>query len=99
LLISFFIYGFWPLLIPFGQVNFKVDYSLWPYGIPVGIIILGWAMWRDKPRIGALSTYFLVPYVSPSSIFAYTAILYSVTPRWLSIILFILLWAFSIWAI
>jgi len=94
-LVSILMYGFWPLQRNLDGLS-PIDFSLWPYGIPVGLLMLSWSIWRNKPTLGALATYFLVPYMSPSSLFIYTAVLFSKAPKWVSIIIFVLLWAFAL---
>ena len=96
ILLSMLMYGFWPLQINPTELNQTVDMSLWPYGIPVGLLMLGYSIWKNKPIVGGLATYFLIPYVSPSSIFIYTAVLFSKAPKWVSIIIFIFLWSFAL---
>lgn len=96
LLVSFLLYGFWPLEVNPAELNHVVDFSVWPFGIPIGLFLLGWSIWKNKPIAGGLSTYFLVPYVSPSSIFIYTAVLFSKAPKWLSVGIFIFLWLFAL---
>ena len=96
LLLSVLMYGFWPLQINPSDLNQSVDMSPWPYGIPVGLFLLGWSIWKNKPILGGLATYLLVPYVSPSSLFIYTAVLFSKVPKWVSVLVFIFLWAFAL---
>ena len=95
--LSLLVYGFWPADIRWDGLNQTVDFSPWPYGIPLGLGLLVWSIWRKNPLVGGLSTYFLVPYVSPSSLFVYTAVLFSKLPLRLALLLFAFLWAFAIW--
>lgn len=97
LTLSLLVYDFWPADVRFeAGLNKSVDFSPWPYGIPAGLALLGWSIWRKNTLLGGLSTYFLVPYVSPSSLFVYTAVLFSKAPRWFSLPFFVFLWAFAI---
>lgn len=93
---TFLVYGFWPADIRWEGLNQTVDFSPWPYGIPVGLGLLAWSVWRKNPLVGGLSTYFLVPYVSPSSLFVYTAVLFSKLPLRYALPFFAFLWAFAI---
>ncbi|MBN1641961.1 MAG: DUF2029 domain-containing protein [Anaerolineae bacterium] len=95
LLLSFLIHGTWPLDIHINRLNQTIDCTPWPYGIPVGLALMAWAIKRRQPEIGAVATYFLVPYLSPSSLFVYTAVLFSIAPRWLSIVVFLLMWVIA----
>lgn len=96
LVLSFALYGFWPLQMGWQHLTRKVDITPWPYGIPLGIGLLAWSVRQEKPALGGLSTYFLVPYASPSSVFAYTVVLFSLAPRWLSVVTFLLLWLMAL---
>jgi hypothetical protein len=89
--------GNWLSDIQFGSVNQRVDLSPWPYGIPIGIGLLAWSALRNRPKVGALSTFFLVPYVSHSSAFAYVAVLFTIVPTWLQLLVFAVLWALAIY--
>lgn len=93
---TFLAYGFWPADIRWEGLNQAVDFSPWPYGIPVGLGLLAWSIWRKNPLVGGLSTYLLVPYVSPSSLFVYTAVLFSKLPLRYALPFFASLWAFAI---
>lgn len=96
LALSFAIHGFWPAQIRWQHLNHSVDASPWPYGIPLGLALLGYAIRRQEPAVGAFSTLFLTPYISPSSLFVYTVLLFSRAPRWLSISTFALLWIYAL---
>ena len=94
LALSFLIHGFWPAQIQWQYLNHSVDASPWPYGIPVGLALLVYAVRRDEPAVGAFSTLFLTPYISPSTLFVYTVLLFARAPRWLSISTFAFLWIY-----
>jgi len=94
LALSFVIHGFWPAHIRWQYLNHSVDASPWPYGIPIGLVLLGVAIRRQEPTVGAFSTLFLTPYVSPSSLFVYTLLLFCRAPRWISISTFVFLWVY-----
>lgn len=94
LALSFVLHGFWPAEVQLHRVNYSIDASPWPYGIPIGLALLGYAIRRRKPVVGAFSTYFLTPYISPSSLFVYALLLFARAPRWLSVTTFVLLWTY-----
>ncbi|MDX1686609.1 MAG: hypothetical protein R3248_01385 [Candidatus Promineifilaceae bacterium] len=96
LVLSFALYGFWPLQMGWQHLTRKVDVTPWPYGIPIGLALLAWSIRQKEPALGGFSTFFLVPYASPSSVFAYTAVLFSLAPRWLSVITFLFLWLMAL---
>jgi len=97
-LVSIAIYGFWPSQIQMRGLNQKVDFGPWPYGIPIGLFLLWWSIRKDQPAWGATATFFLVPYVSPSSVFVYSALIFAISPKWFALGLFVFLWAFSLLA-
>jgi hypothetical protein len=94
--LSLVAYGFWPADIDWSSLNHSVDFSPWPYGIPVGLGLLAWSIGHKNVLVGGLSTYFLVPYFSPSSLFVYTAVLFAKAPLKFALLLFFSLWAFAI---
>jgi len=96
LLLSILVYGLWPLRVHLDTLNKNIDISPWPYGIPIGLVLLAWAAVRNQPRIGALATCFLSPHLPPYTLFAYTAVLFPSVPRWVSITVFMLMWAVAL---
>ncbi len=94
--LSLVLYGFWPLQIVWQDLSQYVDISPWPYGIPLGIGLLAWSIREEKPALGGLSTFFLVPYIASSSAFAYSVVLFSLAPRWLSVLTFLFLWLMAL---
>ena len=95
-LLSIMVHGLWPLRLQPSILNVSIDVSPWPYGIPFGLALLAWGAARNQPEIGALATYFLVPYVGPYSLFAYTAVLFAFAPKWASITVYVLMWALAL---
>lgn len=70
-LISFVIYGFWPLnfigtlaLAESTKENIGLDYnsSLWPYGLIIGFSLLAHSIYKRKRRSSIMSSPFLSPY-------------------------------------
>jgi len=96
LLLSILVHGLWPLRLQLDTLNTGIDLSPWPYGIPIGVALLAWAVVQNQPHVGALATYFLAPHVAPYSLFAYTAVLFTITPRWVSITVYVLMWALAL---
>lgn len=76
-LISFLIYGLWPLKV-MGMTNNPFNSSLWPFGIPLGIFLLYKAI-RDKNQLFAMgASPFLAPYVNITS---YAVVLIPIIPN------------------
>jgi hypothetical protein len=45
-------------------INAKWNYSIWPYGIVVGLVMLGYGIFKKKKLLSASSSVFLTPYVA-----------------------------------
>lgn len=89
------ILGNWPAMMWHNWhngVNHTVSMDIFPYGIPIGAALLWWSLKNDKPIIGALSSYFFAPYVSPSSMFIYSVLIFSTFATIPRLIVFALLW-------
>jgi len=84
LALSFLIHGLWPAQIQWQYLNHSVDANSGPYGIIVGVALLGCAVPLDNPTAGAFSPLFLTPYSSSSALFVYTVLLFARAPRRLS---------------
>lgn len=59
-LITFIFYGFWPIHILQNSqwvLDACFNISPWPYGIPVGLVLLGIGLWKKNDKLGALSTF------------------------------------------
>ncbi|HRQ40987.1 MAG TPA: hypothetical protein PLD25_23985 [Chloroflexota bacterium] len=98
-ILTFVFYGFWPIHIVQNSqwvLDAFFNISPWPYGIPVGLLLLGIGLWQNNERLGALATLFLTPYVATHSLFPYTAVLMPMLPKKWQILLFILLWAMTV---
>lgn len=51
-----------------------VSIAPWPWGLPLGALLFGWALFRRDKWLAALSTFFFAPYLSGSSLIVYSAI-------------------------
>lgn len=100
ILLSFLFHGFWPKTVYEDVRNLILPASygirIWPYGIPIGLALLAWSIKRMDERIGALSTFFLVPYIDVHSLFPYTAVLFTTVSKVWATAVFILLWALAL---
>jgi hypothetical protein len=67
LLLSFLIFGFWPLRMLNIQ-SASSNISIWPYALPVGLILLLKAIKERSENEAILSPPFLVPYISVQSL-------------------------------
>jgi hypothetical protein len=61
-LLSFLVFGFWPLSFV-DPVSFWWNASLWPYSIPVGLVLLTAAFRREDLRFAMAASPCLSPYV------------------------------------
>lgn len=92
---SFIALGNWPAMMWHNWsngVNHAVSMDIFPYGTPIGAALLWWSIKNDKPVIGALASYFFAPYVSPSSVFIYSVLIFSTFATIPRIVVFVLLW-------
>jgi hypothetical protein len=62
-ILSFVMFGFWPARSP-NLAGVWWDSSIFPYGIPIGLILLGIAIWRQDIRFAIASSPFFAPYVT-----------------------------------
>lgn len=95
ILLSFFIYGLWPIKIVENMNRLPVaafNFSPWPYGIGIGLFLIIYAIWKNNVVLGGLATFFLVPYFGSHSLFVYTCLLFTTIQRKWSILIFLLLW-------
>jgi hypothetical protein len=63
LALSFVLYGFWPAATP-RLPGAYWDASLWPYGLPVGAVLLYLALRYQKPCLAISASPFLAPYLT-----------------------------------
>lgn len=60
--VSFLAFGFWPSLA-FNMPGYEGNDSLWPWGIPIGLVLLFYAIYKKDVRFAAAASPFLSPYV------------------------------------
>jgi hypothetical protein len=78
LVLSFIIWGFWPLRVAGLPPNAQVwNFAPWPIGIPLGLYMLYRAWQKEDEILGAAATPFLVPYFAPYSLFPLMALISS----------------------
>lgn len=63
LLASFLLFGLWPLQAQ-ALTDVWWDANIFPYGIPIGFILLGLAIWKNDIRFAICSSPFFSPYVA-----------------------------------
>ncbi|MBP6471017.1 MAG: hypothetical protein KBE23_13195 [Chloroflexi bacterium] len=61
--VSFFLFGFW-ILNATGIVAQWWNASIWPTGIPIGLILLIIAIWRREIRFAIAASPFFAPYLA-----------------------------------
>jgi hypothetical protein len=67
-LVSFVVFGFWPLLaLNSGVIDAPYNSSLWPHSIPLGIALLIAAIRSRKLGLSIVSAPFLSIYIAPQS--------------------------------
>lgn len=67
--ISFLLYGFYPLKASkFITEELAWNQSLWPYSIPIGLLVLGYAIYKNNKWYAISSTPLLSPYFNPYSL-------------------------------
>lgn len=90
-LLSFALYGFWPLDLGVPDISFYWNYAPFPFLIPLGLWML-WKAWQKEDEILAASaTPFLTPYFAPYSIAPLMALIAS-RHRKVAFIIYIGLW-------
>lgn len=99
ILLSFVIWGAWPAYLPGVKNAADVPWnvSIWPYGIPVGLILLYFAFRSGADDsaaeiLSAVSTFFLVPYFASYSLivpFTLLALRYKTISIGVSVLLWI----------
>lgn len=97
---SLILHGFWPATMweNIKWLQTATNISFWPYGIPFGLAMLAISIRRGNAKMGALSTFFLAPYLNTSSLYPYSAVLFiMIGARWATLA-FLLLWVLAIWA-
>lgn len=97
-LLTLLVNGLWysPMWRNIQRLGVGTNISVWPYGIPVGVILVALAIWKKNDRLAGLATIFLVPYFNSSSLFPYTVVLFASIPRLWATVVFVLLWLLAI---
>jgi hypothetical protein len=62
-IISFLLYGLWPL----RPLELATNTSLWPMSIPIGLVLLSFALRKGQKGLAILSSPFLSPFVGVQS--------------------------------
>lgn len=70
--------------------------AIFPYGIPAGVALLWYAWRRQNAGLGALSSFFFVPYFGPGSHIVYVVLLLAKGPRRLRLAGYVAYWAFCL---
>jgi hypothetical protein len=90
LLISFFIWGFWPKeLLEFGRdhlISGFWNFSLWPYSIPTGLFLVLLSIKNMDESFGLMASPLLFPYVNVCSFLGLLIVVASKWPRIFTII-------------
>jgi hypothetical protein len=76
-LLSFLLYGFWPLR-SLGLIVHQANTSLWPASIPIGLVLLVIAIKSRKLNLAMIASPFLSPYVI---IYVWVIALFGLLPR------------------
>ena len=98
ILATFLIWGWWvPDMIGMSQTLYApANWAPWPYGIPLGIILLIWGYKENDIRYGALATMFFAPYIAGYSFTGPLLILYTLLPRKYALVLHVIVNILSI---
>jgi hypothetical protein len=64
ILISFLVFGFWIVNGMNGTSDNPWNTSIWPAGIPVGLILLSLAIWKREIKFAIAASPFLAPYLT-----------------------------------
>jgi hypothetical protein len=92
-LISFAIYGFWPIQ-RLEVVPVYWNFSFWPYSFPVGAILLTYALYKKNLILASGSSPFFAPYMNFHS---YAILLPAVArSNKLSVLFFLIGWIYII---
>jgi hypothetical protein len=101
LIVSLLLWGFWPVdllhniqtIQSSGMENW--NFSLWPWGIPVGILLLYQAWKRSDDLLAVAATFCVIPYFTLHSLAAGFTILAARNLR-LGVLVWILLWLYPV---
>jgi hypothetical protein len=88
-IISFLVYGFWPLRFA-QEIHLWWNASLWPASIPIGIALLARALHRRQEKFAIAASPFLSPYVL---LHAWVGVLLAfISHVWVTVITVVGLW-------
>lgn len=92
--LTLLVYGFWPLAIwqRLPALYHAGDISIWPWGIPAGVVLLWLGYRRQSLLWAAPATFFLAPYFGWYSLAGYAAIAFARLPRPVAALLLLLSW-------
>jgi hypothetical protein len=94
-LLSFALYGLWFLIPDNSRVILThVDFSPFPYALPLGLGLFLMARLRRDLYLAALSTIFVTPYIGANSLLVYSAVITSRYGRVVAIA-----WTAAMWAL
>jgi hypothetical protein len=101
-LFSFLIWPNWPIRLFHNMNNLvvnslgflNVSFSPWPWGIPIGVILLVMAVKKSDDMQAAISTLFFAPYYAVHTVTLSFAFV-TMRNRWLGLLAWILLWIFA----
>ncbi|MFM8321555.1 MAG: hypothetical protein ACKOC5_11630 [Chloroflexota bacterium] len=94
LLVSFGLFGLWPL--KFSAVQPEYNASLWPASLPFGVVLLISALYRRRERLAQA----IGPFFSPHVMFhSWSTLLYALAPDTVELVCAVVVsWAFFIWS-
>ena len=95
--VSLMVSGLWITRMAKLPNNAGWNLSLFPIGVPIGIILFIASVIKKDIYLAALSTYFFAPYMSRSSMLVYSIILTSRYNKWIGFVFTVGLWA--VWII
>jgi hypothetical protein len=93
-LFSVFIWGTWFIIFPTLKASTIANYSIFPWGVPIGLVLLGFSWRYPDDRWGIAATPFLVPYINIQSYLAMCLALASFKPR-LTLAIWLVLWIYG----
>jgi hypothetical protein len=97
--LSLVIWQGWPILMIDNWqagVYHPLSLDIFPYGLPIGVFFLAWAWRRQNVIVGGISSFFLVPYISPGSVFVYAVLVFSTFTAVNRLAIYLSLWALAL---
>jgi len=93
--VSLLIWGFWPKdILQFGQEQLIGGWwnrSLWPYGIPMGLLMIYWSLKKKDDGYGVIASPLLFPYVNGPSYIGLVAVVAAKWPKFFGLCIAIFL--------